>query len=168
MYCNFQIGWFAEPLTFGDYPQLIKDVVDKNSALQNFSKSRLPRFTTKEKFIIKGSYDLFFLNHYSGRLVTPAEFDITPSWDNDKQINSTVDSSWTVTSSGFTVSQAPSNCNVGKLKFFQTYPPAFRLVLNYIKENYKNPAIWVTENGYSDSGGVNDTGRIGFIKVSLQ
>lgn len=51
---------------------------------------------------------------------------------------------------------------------FQVYPPAFRLVLNYIKDNYEDPSIWITENGYSDSGGINDTERIEFIQVSLQ
>lgn len=81
----------------------MKDVIGNNSALQNFSKSRLPEFTADEQDILKGSYDLFFLNHYSGYLVSPADFDITPSWVNDKQINSTLNSSWPVTNTGFAV-----------------------------------------------------------------
>lgn len=48
-------GWFWDPIFFGDYPQIMKDLVG----------SRLPTFTTQQSKLIKGSIDLFFLNTYT-------------------------------------------------------------------------------------------------------
>ncbi|XP_066142948.1 myrosinase 1-like [Euwallacea fornicatus] len=148
---TFDFDWFARPLVKGDYPQLMKDIVRRNSALQNFSTSRLPSFTKSEKRLIKGSYDIFFVNHYTSHLVTLSNFSISPSWNNDKQITLSVNSSWLLTNIDMTV-----------------YPASIRIVLNYIKDTYKIPEIFITENGYSNAGGsLNDTDRISFLKDVL-
>lgn len=34
-----------------------------------------------------------------------------------------------------------------------------RLLLNWIKDQYNNPEIIITENGYPDDGGIDDTER---------
>ncbi|KAF3652429.1 Beta-glucosidase 11 [Capsicum annuum] len=52
---DFYIGWFIEPLIFGDYPQIMK----KNAG------SRLPRFSKSESELVKGSLDFIGLNHYN-------------------------------------------------------------------------------------------------------
>ncbi|PHT86175.1 Beta-glucosidase 11, partial [Capsicum annuum] len=52
---DFYIGWFIEPLIFGDYPQIMKKNVG----------SRLPRFSKSESELVKGSLDFIRLNHYS-------------------------------------------------------------------------------------------------------
>ena len=51
---EFKISWFADPLMYGDYPQIMKNNVGE----------RLPTFTNDEKTLVKGSWDVFFLNHY--------------------------------------------------------------------------------------------------------
>ncbi|XP_019460565.1 PREDICTED: beta-glucosidase 11-like isoform X1 [Lupinus angustifolius] len=51
---EFLIGWFLNPLTYGDYPDIIK----KNAG------SRLPLFTEKESNLVKGSIDFLGLNYY--------------------------------------------------------------------------------------------------------
>lgn len=48
-------GWFWDPIFFGDYPQIMKDLVGE----------RLPTFTTEQSKLIKGSIDVFFLNTYT-------------------------------------------------------------------------------------------------------
>ncbi|XP_066263017.1 myrosinase 1-like [Euwallacea similis] len=148
---NFDVGWFANPLVFGDYPQIMKDVVTQNSAQQNFTTSRLPSFTTNEKNIVKGSFDVMFLNHYSAHLVAMAEQNLAPSWSNDKQIDSFINTSWPTTNIGFAI-----------------HPPALRGVLAYMKETYNNPVLWITENGMSDTGGTSDDARIQFIQSMLE
>ena len=45
-------------------------------------------------------------------------------------------------------------------------PWAFRKELNWIANAYGNPPIYVTENGFSDYGGLNDTNRVLYYTVS--
>jgi beta-glucosidase/6-phospho-beta-glucosidase/beta-galactosidase len=52
---DFFLGWFADPITFGDYPAIMKEVL----------KDRLPTFSAEESKLLKGSTDFFGLNHYS-------------------------------------------------------------------------------------------------------
>lgn len=78
-----------------------------NSALQNLSRSRLPEFTINQKNVLKGSYDLLFLNHYSAQLVSLgnlSEYDSTVSWTSDKQVTSSLHETWNTTNIGFVVS----------------------------------------------------------------
>ncbi|TKY65811.1 Beta-glucosidase 11 [Spatholobus suberectus] len=51
---DFYIGWFMNPFTFGDYP----DIMKKNAG------SRLPSFTQKESNLIRGSIDFLGINFY--------------------------------------------------------------------------------------------------------
>lgn len=43
-----------------------------------------------------------------------------------------------------------------------------RILLNWIKSTYGDPEIVVTENGYPDYGGLNDTRRLDYHRVSKQ
>jgi beta-glucosidase/6-phospho-beta-glucosidase/beta-galactosidase len=49
---------------------------------------------------------------------------------------------------------------------FQVVPWGFRKELNWIKNEYNNPPVFITENGFSDYGGLNDTGRVHYYTVS--
>lgn len=52
---EFALGWFADPIYFGQYPvSMIKAVGD-----------RLPKFTDEQRHRLIGSVDFFALNHYS-------------------------------------------------------------------------------------------------------
>lgn len=64
-YMQFHLGIFAHPIFVdGDYPDVVKSIVGNRSEAAGIP-SRLPTFTEEEKNMIKGSYDLFGLNHYS-------------------------------------------------------------------------------------------------------
>lgn len=53
---QFELGWFAHPILLnGDYPQVMKNQVDKKSREQGLEKSRLPKFTDDEKRVIQGA-----------------------------------------------------------------------------------------------------------------
>lgn len=54
-YEEFEVGWFADPLYFGDYPPSMRDRVG----------SRLPSFTDEERELVMGSNDFFGFNHYT-------------------------------------------------------------------------------------------------------
>ncbi|KAG7376459.1 hypothetical protein PHYPSEUDO_013386, partial [Phytophthora pseudosyringae] len=57
---DFDFGWFLQPILTGDYPAVMREVAG----------DRLPRFTAEESALLKGSYDMFQLNHYSSQAVT--------------------------------------------------------------------------------------------------
>jgi beta-glucosidase len=52
---EFQLGWFADPFFFGDYPATMRKRVGE----------RLPRFTAAESALVKGALDFVGINHYT-------------------------------------------------------------------------------------------------------
>lgn len=52
-----------------------------------------------------------------------------------------------------------------KISALQAVPNGFRQLLIWLKNEYGNPPIVVSENGYGDDGVINDSGRINYIKV---
>ena len=58
---EFQLGWFLDPIYFGDYPKSMQDAIG----------SRLPLFSREEiKKLQEGSLDFIGLNHYITRYIT--------------------------------------------------------------------------------------------------
>ena len=52
---EFQLGWFAHAIFGeGDYPDVMKHMVDAKSKQQGLKISRLPKFTDEEISYIKG------------------------------------------------------------------------------------------------------------------
>ncbi|CAH2035797.1 unnamed protein product [Thlaspi arvense] len=51
---SFIVGWFLDPLVYGDYPKIMRDMVG----------DRLPRFTPAQSELVKGSLD--FLDYRNG------------------------------------------------------------------------------------------------------
>lgn len=56
---DFWLGWFADPIYFGDYPARMRAICG----------SRLPEFSEEESALLKGSADFFGINNYSTNLV---------------------------------------------------------------------------------------------------
>lgn len=54
---EFSIGWFADPLVYGRYPQSMIDLVG----------DRLPKFSVEQQQKLIGSFDFYGLNHYSSK-----------------------------------------------------------------------------------------------------
>ncbi|EXB85450.1 Beta-glucosidase 22 [Morus notabilis] len=67
---DFFIGWFLNPLVFGDYPDLMK----KNAG------SRIPAFTVQESKSVRSSFDFLGLNYYRGMHVNNVPNTLT--WEN--------------------------------------------------------------------------------------
>lgn len=44
----------------------------------------------------------------------------------------------------------------------------YSIFLSWIKDKYDNPEVIITENGWSDDGGLDDLGRIDYLKSHLQ
>lgn len=124
----------------------MKSRVENRSALENFVESRLPSFTKQEIENLRGSADFLGLNHYHTLLISDQDYPIgEPSFKKDKGTSFYRDPNW------------KPNTN--------TVPWGFRKLLNWIKREYDNPLVFITENGYPDEGQLQDVGRIVFHKV---
>eukprot|EP00823_Brevimastigomonas_motovehiculus_P009090 TRINITY_DN8771_c0_g1_i1.p1 TRINITY_DN8771_c0_g1~~TRINITY_DN8771_c0_g1_i1.p1 ORF type:complete len:556 (+),score=134.51 TRINITY_DN8771_c0_g1_i1:75-1742(+) len=126
-YLEFFLGWYADPLYFGDYPASMRAIVG----------DRLPRFSEEESRLLQDSKDFFGINSYTTTYVydQPNPIDTEPGWITDmhlgrtyyrdgKPIGPRADSSW-----------------------LYVYPPGIGALLRWIDSRYHRPIIFVTENG---------------------
>ncbi|NWW53881.1 LPH hydrolase, partial [Pedionomus torquatus] len=151
-YLQFFLGWFAHPIfKNGDYNEVMKKRIRERSLAQGLQQSRLPEFTESEKQRIKGTYDYFGLNHYTTVLAYNLNYPAgVLSYDSDRGVATVSDRSW---------------LNSGSL-WLKVTPFGFRKILRWIKEEYNDPPIYVTENGVSERGALdlNDTWRTHYYR----
>ncbi|KAK3085076.1 hypothetical protein FSP39_023890 [Pinctada imbricata] len=151
---QFDCGWFAHPIYVnGDYPQVMKDQIEEKSRLQGLANSRLPKFTDAEKMEIARSADFFGLNHYSSGLVFPINNSINDvSYWTDKDIGSVSD---------------PKAIGSGS-SWLKVTPWGMRKILNWVKSEYNNIDVYITECGVSDkNGSLVDEHRIHFYRTYI-
>ncbi|RZC38804.1 Glyco hydro 1 domain containing protein [Asbolus verrucosus] len=122
------------------------------SRLEGFLKSRLPEFTPEEIDYIKGTHDFLALNTYTTNLAKNQDFDIGyPSWDSDSGVSKYVNESWD-----------------GAASFWlKVVPWGMRKLLNWVDQTYDHPEIFITENGFSDRGELEDQKRIDYYAEYL-
>jgi lactase-phlorizin hydrolase len=149
---QFTLGWMAHPIFVnGDYPDVMKEKVANKSFQEGLNVSRLPEFTEQEKQFIRGTHDFFGLNHYTTRLVINKDRGIvSPSWEFDQDVEGSIDPSWPESGSSWLLE----------------VPWGIRRLLVWIRDNYNNPDVYITENGVSDDaehfGQLQDQQRIRF------
>jgi len=150
---EFYVGWFADPIWLGDYPQCMKDRVG----------DRLPEFTAEEKMMIKGSSDFFGLNTYttlyaaeSNGVVKQGSVFGNGGISEDQDVELSADQQWKKTDYQWAI--VPWGC---------------RKLLKWIDARYGRPVIYITENGcaFDDPVGVDgivqDARRIEFYRDYL-
>ncbi|MBZ3891186.1 Lactase-like protein [Sciurus carolinensis] len=95
-YLQFCLGWFANPIYAGDYPEVMKDQIGRKSAEQGLDMSRLPVFSLQEKSYIKGTSDFLGLGHFTTRYITERNYPSRqgPSYQNDRDLVELVDPNW--------------------------------------------------------------------------
>lgn len=150
----FHLDIFAKPIFIdGDYPEVVKSQVASMSKKQGYPSSRLPEFTEEEKRMIKGTADFFAVQYYSSRLVKYRENDKGElSFLRDVEVEVFPDPSWI------------------KLDWVCVVPWGLRKLLNYIKDTYNNPVIYITENGFpqGDPASLDDTQRWEYFRQTFQ
>lgn len=152
---QFQLGWFAHPIfKNGDYPDAMKWQVGNKSELQGSAESRMLTFTEEEKAYIQGTADVFCINTYTTRVARHVTSRLSPKsyeYDQDIAIENAPDSQATAMSE------------------LRAAAWGLRRLLNWIKEEYGDPEIYITENGVSTDTGttVDDTDRIFFLKTYI-
>ncbi|XP_028844528.1 cytosolic beta-glucosidase [Denticeps clupeoides] len=137
---TFELGWFACPVfSTGDYPVAMRARIEEISKAVGYDGApRLPRFSEDEPPVL-GSADFFALNYYTSRKVRAAGTSHRElNMKTDLELERIIDPSWPV-------------CGV---KWLAVVPEGLRKLLKHIKVEYNNPAIYITENGFSQIGPV--------------
>ncbi|CAN1286123.1 Beta-glucosidase 17 [Linum perenne] len=156
---DFFFGWFANPITYGEYPKSMLRLVGK----------RLPRFTEEEKKMMKGSYDFLAVNYYTTQYAEEApplrnagKAALQLSYASDRRLVLTSDKNG-----------VPIGTPTG-LNWLFIYPKGFKEFLLYVKNTYDNPTIYITENGMADKKeipkevAIKDALRIRYHSLHLQ
>ncbi|KAK7373944.1 hypothetical protein VNO80_07366 [Phaseolus coccineus] len=120
---DFNIGWFMDPITFGDYP----DTMRRNAG------SRLPSFTKKESNLIRNSIDFLGVNFYFSFYVKNNPGNLQKE-DRDFIADIAVESERVIGED-----TAPYEVPIT--------PDIFLGVLHSIKKAYGNIPIYIHENG---------------------
>ncbi|KAF8041058.1 LOW QUALITY PROTEIN: hypothetical protein BT93_B3087 [Corymbia citriodora subsp. variegata] len=92
-------------------------------SMQSLVGNRLPKFTKEQSLLLKGSYDFLGLNYYTAVYAAYAHYSVNAqnmSYVTDALTNLTI------------------------------YPNGIRSLLLYVKNKYKNPLIYITENGIDE------------------
>ncbi|CAI9103192.1 OLC1v1001638C1 [Oldenlandia corymbosa var. corymbosa] len=148
---DFFLGWFLNPLTYGDYPRVMQRIIGK----------RLPKFSPQERISLRGSLDFVGLNYYTSNYVSnivQSHIGSNISYSTDVRVNLTNERNGRLLGT-------PTGVSI-----FYDYPEGLKDLLVYTKNRYKNPVVYITENGIGDTGikdvkdGVNDPQRIRFYR----
>ncbi|KAI5390768.1 hypothetical protein KIW84_075890 [Lathyrus oleraceus] len=125
---DFMFGWYMNPLTRGEYPKSMRTLVGK----------RLPKFSKEESRELKGSFDFLGLNYYSSYYAADAPHlrnAAQPAIQTDSLINAT-----------FEHNGKPLG-PMSASSWLCIYPKGLHNLLLYTKKTYKDPVIYITENG---------------------
>uniref|UniRef100_A0A8C6UNH4 Lactase n=1 Tax=Neogobius melanostomus TaxID=47308 RepID=A0A8C6UNH4_9GOBI len=152
---QFRLGWFAHPIfKNGDYPEAMKFQVAAKSDLQRLKESRLPALTEDEKAMIRGTADVFCLNHHTTKIAKSSTQQLTPhSYQYD----------WDI------MEQELTHFPQTGLKGQRAVSWGLRRVLNWIKLEYGDPEVYVTDNGVATERKVSDddSARVFFLKTYI-
>lgn len=150
---QMNFGWWAHPIFHkrGDYPDVMKQRISNISCEENYPSSRLPALSEQEVKLIRGTFDFLGLNHYTTRLVADYAYPNTypTSRKKDIGVKLTSDAQWKTSP---------------VLSWLKVVPWGLRKLLVWIKKEYNNPLVYITENGYADKGDIDDKDRIKYLK----
>ncbi|XP_048326989.2 vicianin hydrolase-like isoform X1 [Ziziphus jujuba] len=127
---EFNLGWFLHPITYGDYPPTMRSLLG----------SRLPKFTKAQSITLKGSIDFLGMNYYTANYVQHTNSNpVNHSYFTDIQA---------------TITTHKDGVSIGgptAVSWLFDYPRGIRELMLYIKNNYKNPPVYITENGFPEA-----------------
>ncbi|XP_055820163.1 beta-glucosidase 13-like [Solanum dulcamara] len=128
---DFFLGWFLDPITYGEYPASMRANVGR----------RLPKFTPEQKKLVKGSIDFLGMNYYTTQYASPmlSVPRVNLSYTTDGHVDMT------------TQKDGKPIGTPTALVWLHIYPRGIYDLMLYLKQKYKNPPIYITENGMADA-----------------
>ncbi|KAL5277652.1 LCT.2 family protein [Megaselia abdita] len=153
---QYKLGFLAHAIysKVGGFPEFLVEEIASNSLRENRVRSRLPQFNEHWKNMIRGSADFLGLNYYSTRYVEEENPPTgpNPSYQRDSRLKFSVDPSW----------------KRAKSTWLYMVPKGLENLLKYIRDEYDNVEVIVTENGWSDDGDLHDNDRVEYIRSHVQ
>ncbi|XP_018565428.1 myrosinase 1-like [Anoplophora glabripennis] len=149
----FEFGLYANPIYKGNWPQEVIDRVDYRSEKENFTKSRLPKFTDEEINYIKGTSDFMAISLFYTIIVKDikeAEFG-DPSYMKDVKVELYLRTSWKLAVNGQPI-----------------VPQSARQALAWLSSSFDDPEIFITGNGIPDSAKLGDKTRVSYFRDYLK
>ncbi|XP_047325362.1 beta-glucosidase 44-like [Impatiens glandulifera] len=152
---DFQLGWFLHPLTYGEYPITVQEIVG----------NRLPKFTEEEVKMVKGSSDFIGINQYTTfyTYYDPKQPIVeVPGYQQD----------WNV-SFAYGKKGVPIGRRANSFWLYDVPWGLYKAVM-YVKKHYENPTVILSENGMDDPGnytlheGLRDFNRINYYKAYIK
>ncbi|CAA0814521.1 Beta-glucosidase 42 [Striga hermonthica] len=128
---DFQLGWYLDPIYRGDYPEIMREKLG----------DCLPKFSERDKNLLKNSTDFVGLNHYTTRYVRHAVKNDLEDSDYNKVQEAERIAEW---EGGEMIGEKAAS------PWLYLVPWGLWKLLNYISTRYNNPPIYVTENGMDD------------------
>ncbi|KAJ9174479.1 hypothetical protein P3X46_013117 [Hevea brasiliensis] len=125
---DFMFGLWMDPLTYGRYPRIVRDLAG----------DRLLNFTEEETHLLRGSYDFLGLQYYTSYYAKP---------------NAPVDPDHIRYKTDSHITETPYDYDGNLIgpqaysSWFYIFPKGIRHLLNYTKDTYNDPVIYITENG---------------------
>eukprot|EP00592_Proboscia_alata_P007513 CAMPEP_0194363558 /NCGR_PEP_ID=MMETSP0174-20130528/11377_1 /TAXON_ID=216777 /ORGANISM="Proboscia alata, Strain PI-D3" /LENGTH=505 /DNA_ID=CAMNT_0039137039 /DNA_START=172 /DNA_END=1689 /DNA_ORIENTATION=+ len=155
---QFSLGWFLDPIIRGEYPAVMVE----------FAGDHLPVFSRKESSVLKGSYDLFMLNHYTSNLITPCDSiesntpceDLSPGWFRDMAIDSRLPPGARLSSVN---EHGGHNC-----EWFGGYPEGYLETIRWMHRKDVHAEILLTENGWCGNATVDNQDQLWYYESYLQ
>ncbi|RLN98072.1 hypothetical protein BBJ28_00026805, partial [Nothophytophthora sp. Chile5] len=156
---EFDIGWFLSPIVSGDYPAVMRERAG----------DRLPRFTPEQTELVKGSYDLFMLNHYGSKMITNCDSKasnmacdtLAVGWERD----SGVDNSHIVPGTRKRSGDAAKNAHCA---MFTAYPPGYLETIKWLHAHDTSADILLTENGWCGDDEVENMDQLWYFQAYLE
>ncbi|CAH4023806.1 unnamed protein product [Pieris brassicae] len=133
------IGRYSHPIFSqeGGWPKSFEKLMLRVSLKQGYTESRLPSFTEQEKEFIKGTADFYGLNYYTSRIIRPVLPGERGYWflNGSSELNATL--------------ELPPGARLTTIDMLPMVPEGLGKMLLYLKNNYGNVDILITENGYT-------------------
>ncbi|XP_045505439.1 myrosinase 1-like [Colias croceus] len=154
---DFMIGRYSHPIYSkeGGWPPTVEKILLEYSLKQGYNYSRLPSFTEEEKKLLKGSADFYAVNYYTTYVIRPAKKGERGFWflTGSPELDAMM--------------EKPAYAEPSAGVIMPVYPKGLRQTLSYLKKNYGDIDIMITENGYAGKHQMYDHVRLKFIKDHL-
>ncbi|KAG9143865.1 hypothetical protein Leryth_011513 [Lithospermum erythrorhizon] len=150
---DFHLGWFLDPIVYGEYPK----------TMQNIVGNRLPKFSSEERKMVKGSIDYLGINQYTTYYI----YDKKPEDPEVLGYQKDWHCGYAYERHGVPIGPRAHSY------WLYIVPWGLYKSVSYVKERYGNPTIILSESGMDDPGnvtlpdGIFDTTRMEFYKSYL-
>ncbi|TMW63073.1 hypothetical protein Poli38472_005691 [Pythium oligandrum] len=156
---QFGLGWFLSPIVSGEYPEVMRERAGKH----------LPTFTEEEVAVVKDSYDLFMLNHYSSKTVVDCKSPHSHvkcskqslGWEADLGIDDTR------LPEGARPSSTDEDGNY-LCTWFTGYPKGYLDTIRWMHKQNPKAEILLTENGWCGNDTIANEDQLWYYQTYLE